>query len=242
MALGVPVVATGYSGNLDFMSDADSLLVPYQLVPVAPGSGSLPDHRPGGRIPTSPSPRTPPPTVRRPGFAAELGTRGRDAVLAAGDLGRAAAFVRDRLEAAAAEVAADPARFSRRVAGSTAEGRLQRARTFRTPLDVHTASRLPFGVAAKLRTFDRAGPEPPRPAGQRAARAARRRHRGVDGQADHRSTSRRVAEPRPSRPGFGSSRPVDGTSSQIERLDVEQIATPYMSRPDVLRHRRPGRR
>jgi glycosyltransferase involved in cell wall biosynthesis len=34
MAHGVPVVATGWSGNLTFMSAADSLLVPYRLVPV----------------------------------------------------------------------------------------------------------------------------------------------------------------------------------------------------------------
>lgn len=34
MAHGLPVVATGWSGNLDFMSDADSCPVPYRLVPV----------------------------------------------------------------------------------------------------------------------------------------------------------------------------------------------------------------
>ncbi|CAH2603291.1 Glycosyltransferase [Rhodovastum atsumiense] len=35
MAWGVPVVATGWSGNLDFMDDSDSCLVPYRLVPVS---------------------------------------------------------------------------------------------------------------------------------------------------------------------------------------------------------------
>jgi glycosyltransferase involved in cell wall biosynthesis len=34
MAQGLPVVATGWSGNLTFMSEADSYLVPYTLVPV----------------------------------------------------------------------------------------------------------------------------------------------------------------------------------------------------------------
>ena len=34
MAQGIPVVATGWSGNLEFMSEADSHLVPYQLVEV----------------------------------------------------------------------------------------------------------------------------------------------------------------------------------------------------------------
>ena len=38
MALGKPVIATGYSGNLDFMSSDNSLLVPYSMVKVGPGS------------------------------------------------------------------------------------------------------------------------------------------------------------------------------------------------------------
>ena len=33
-ALGKPVIASGYSGNLEFMSDANSYLVPYDLVEV----------------------------------------------------------------------------------------------------------------------------------------------------------------------------------------------------------------
>jgi len=38
MALGVPVVATGWSGNMDFMDAETALLVDHQLVPVAPGA------------------------------------------------------------------------------------------------------------------------------------------------------------------------------------------------------------
>jgi glycosyltransferase involved in cell wall biosynthesis len=38
MAHGLPVVATGWSGNLDFMDVSDSCLVPYRLVPVADAS------------------------------------------------------------------------------------------------------------------------------------------------------------------------------------------------------------
>ena len=37
MLLGKPVIATGYSGNLDFMTPENSLLVDYRLVPVRPG-------------------------------------------------------------------------------------------------------------------------------------------------------------------------------------------------------------
>ena len=34
MACGKPVIATGYSGNLEFMGERDGLLVPYRLVDV----------------------------------------------------------------------------------------------------------------------------------------------------------------------------------------------------------------
>lgn len=39
MACGKPVIATGYSGNLDFMSDEDSFLVPYKLITIKHASG-----------------------------------------------------------------------------------------------------------------------------------------------------------------------------------------------------------
>ena len=37
MALGKPVIGTGYSGNLEFMNASNSCLVDYRLVPVRPG-------------------------------------------------------------------------------------------------------------------------------------------------------------------------------------------------------------
>ncbi|HUB45660.1 MAG TPA: glycosyltransferase family 4 protein [Acetobacteraceae bacterium] len=39
MSHGIPVVATAWSGNMDFMSPSDSELVPYRLVPVSDLSG-----------------------------------------------------------------------------------------------------------------------------------------------------------------------------------------------------------
>ena len=42
MALGKPAIATGYSGNLDFMTDENSYLVPYSLVPIGAGVGPYP--------------------------------------------------------------------------------------------------------------------------------------------------------------------------------------------------------
>lgn len=40
MARGKPVIATGWSGNLEFMNDDNSLLVPYKLFPVLESAGS----------------------------------------------------------------------------------------------------------------------------------------------------------------------------------------------------------
>jgi hypothetical protein len=42
MYLGKPVIATGYSGNLDFMTEENSLLVDYRLVPIGAGAPPYP--------------------------------------------------------------------------------------------------------------------------------------------------------------------------------------------------------
>jgi len=39
MALGKPVIGTAYSGNMDFMTEANSYLIPYQLVDIPPANG-----------------------------------------------------------------------------------------------------------------------------------------------------------------------------------------------------------
>ncbi len=45
MALGKPVIGTGYSGNLEFMNSENSCLVDYTLIPVKPGQ--FIDYEPG---------------------------------------------------------------------------------------------------------------------------------------------------------------------------------------------------
>jgi glycosyltransferase involved in cell wall biosynthesis len=42
MYLGKPVIATGYSGNLDFMNEDNGLLVEHRLVDIGPGAGPYP--------------------------------------------------------------------------------------------------------------------------------------------------------------------------------------------------------
>ncbi|UUI74516.1 glycosyltransferase [Cellulomonas chengniuliangii] len=42
MALGKPVIATGYSGNMQFMNDENSLLVPFAMATIAPDAAPYP--------------------------------------------------------------------------------------------------------------------------------------------------------------------------------------------------------
>ncbi|HEV3231319.1 MAG TPA: glycosyltransferase [Candidatus Dormibacteraeota bacterium] len=46
MSLGKPVIATGYSGNLEFMTEANSYLVPYRPAPIPPYTGPYPSGTP----------------------------------------------------------------------------------------------------------------------------------------------------------------------------------------------------
>lgn len=97
MASAKPVIATGYSGNLEFMSEENSYLVPYRLVDVpdtwwahAPGAQwAEPDVDAASRL------------MRRiwehPDEAHEMGSRARDEILERFSRERTAAFVAERL-------------------------------------------------------------------------------------------------------------------------------------------------
>jgi len=43
MSLGKPVIATAYSGNMDFMKPENSILVPFELVPVGQDAFPYPE-------------------------------------------------------------------------------------------------------------------------------------------------------------------------------------------------------
>ena len=97
MACGKPVIATGYSGNLEFMREHDSLLVPYRLVDVpdtwwahAPGAmWAEPDVGAAARM------------MRRvwehPEEAQAIGQAGTRAIVERFAPERTAAFIADRL-------------------------------------------------------------------------------------------------------------------------------------------------
>ena len=97
MAAAKPVIATGYSGNLEFMDEQNSFLVPYRLVDVpetwwayAPGATwAEPDVDAAATL------------MRRvwehPGQARAMGIAGRDAIVGRFSPARTAAFISDLL-------------------------------------------------------------------------------------------------------------------------------------------------
>jgi hypothetical protein len=101
MYLGKPVIATGYSGNLDFMTDTNSYLVDYTLTPVGEGNLPYPAHG----------------TWAEPdiGHAARLMREVFDDPQAAGERGRVAAADLRRM-------------YSAQAAGEIMEARLSRIR------------------------------------------------------------------------------------------------------------------
>jgi glycosyltransferase involved in cell wall biosynthesis len=99
MAYGRPVIATGYSGNLAYMDERNSLLVRHTLTPVPAGAGPYP----AGVRWAEPDVAHASELLRRvaddPAGAAALGRRAAQHMLEHHSAAAAAAFVRARLAA-----------------------------------------------------------------------------------------------------------------------------------------------
>jgi glycosyltransferase involved in cell wall biosynthesis len=80
MAHGKPVIATGYSGNLAFMDAANSMLVPYELVPVGPGNDPYPADARWAAPDIDAAAELMRRVRREPAHAREMGARGRQSV------------------------------------------------------------------------------------------------------------------------------------------------------------------
>jgi glycosyltransferase involved in cell wall biosynthesis len=97
MAAGRPVVATGYSGNMDFMDERSAFLVPYDLVPV----GADNDPYPADAMWAQPDLDAAALAMRRvfddPGEATERADRGRELVLDRQSAARSASAVAEAL-------------------------------------------------------------------------------------------------------------------------------------------------
>src|SRR5262249_56175845 len=97
MAFCKPAIATGYSGNLAFMDEESSYLVPYSLTTLEHAVGPYPV----GTVCADPdldeAARILREVVDRPGQARERGLRGKDAVEMRQSIERAASFLTERV-------------------------------------------------------------------------------------------------------------------------------------------------
>jgi len=81
MAVGTPVIATGYSGNLAFMDERNSFLVPYDLVEVGPGNEPYEPHAHWAQPHIDEAAALMRSVLDNPKAAAERGAAGRTSVL-----------------------------------------------------------------------------------------------------------------------------------------------------------------
>jgi glycosyltransferase involved in cell wall biosynthesis len=99
MSLGKPVIATGYSGNLTFMNDQNSFLVPYSMTTIPPGCDPYPAGVEWAEPDLDHAAELMRHVYEHRDEARAVGERARKDLLASHSLESAAAFIRERLAA-----------------------------------------------------------------------------------------------------------------------------------------------
>jgi glycosyltransferase involved in cell wall biosynthesis len=99
MSLAKPVIATGYSGNLTFMNEHNSYLVPYSMTTIPPGSDPYPPGVEWAEPDLDHAAELMRRVYERPDEARAVGERARRELLASHPLERAGAFIEERLGA-----------------------------------------------------------------------------------------------------------------------------------------------
>jgi glycosyltransferase involved in cell wall biosynthesis len=97
MAHGKPVIATGYSGNLTFMNEGNSYLVPYKLTELEDDVGSYPAGSVWAEPDLDAAARLMRRVVERPDEARERGDRGRRKIETEHSLEATTAFLAERM-------------------------------------------------------------------------------------------------------------------------------------------------
>jgi glycosyltransferase involved in cell wall biosynthesis len=103
LALGRPVIATGYSGNLDFMDETNSLLVPYELRPIGAGSAPYPAKAEWAEPNIEVAAQHMRWVIEHPAEANAIGAKARESIRSGGTLDASIDFVRGRVQAIAAQ-------------------------------------------------------------------------------------------------------------------------------------------
>jgi glycosyltransferase involved in cell wall biosynthesis len=156
MSAGRPVIATGYSGNLDFMNDENSLLVGYELAEIPasarpygpPTRWAEPDHAEAVRHLRW--------VFEHPGEAERLGARAQEVMRSSHGLDRSVRFVMERVRQIEQSLNAEPPEPAQPAPVPESRPTLAlRAchRLLDTPLQVRTR---PGGLSRASRFFQRA--------------------------------------------------------------------------------------
>ena len=98
MSLGKPVVATGYSGNMDFMNEENSILVPFKITSIGPGSEPYPQDSVWAQPDINFAAKAIRELHENASLRSSLGEKGRHSVQSEFTLERAANFVLSRVE------------------------------------------------------------------------------------------------------------------------------------------------
>jgi glycosyltransferase involved in cell wall biosynthesis len=98
MALGRPVIATGYSGNLDFMRSDNSLLVPHTLIS-SEGNSTYPEPSVWADPDLDAAAAAMRKVWENPEWAKDLGSRGQESVRRDLSVEKTAAFIQERVDA-----------------------------------------------------------------------------------------------------------------------------------------------
>lgn len=151
MARGVPVVATNFSGNLEFTTPDDSILIDCALAPVPTGAGPYP----AGATWAEPDLAAAAAAMRRivaePDWARALGAQGRERIRTAASPDAVARFVRERV-GVATEIALERRRGATAPPASAPAQQARRAReAVVAPPRIDTPSRFP-AIARPLRS------------------------------------------------------------------------------------------
>lgn len=146
MSLGRPVIATGYSGNLDFMDECNSLLVPYERVRVAQGSGPYPTSTHWAEPDSVAAARHMRRLIDDPDFGNVIGQRARLSLEGSGSVDAAASFVRQRVEAILRSSPNKPVSDTAGVPASVPATVAAARQLIHTPPDVDSPARFPIAA------------------------------------------------------------------------------------------------
>lgn len=232
MSHGKPVIATAYSGNLEFMDEENSFLVPYRLTSVPEGCDPYPPGAEWAEPDVEAAARLMRHVFEHPEEARERGERGRADLAAKHSPERTGEFIARRLR----EIAEETRSTGR--AGAAARSEWFRAQLEESAPPDHSAAPLPWGWL-----FPRSRFWPVQTARRILNRLLRPYMSGqfefgrtvANSITDHRDQLAEIVERLNRLEEEGRKTDVAEAVRQLDRLDASLRAVPYVTDPALLR-------